>query len=85
LVLFGLIFALNSPVHSYLILAYTDVDDVALNADFYFMANAAGRLIGSLLSGIIFQLFGLIKCLWVSAGIVLVAGGFSMLLSLVKS
>jgi len=46
------------------------------------MANAAGRLIGSLLSGIIFQLFGLIKCLRVSAGIVLVAGGFSMLLLL---
>lgn len=55
LALFGLIFAVNSSVHSYLILAYTEQDDVALNVGFYYMANAAGRLVGTLLSGIVFQ------------------------------
>jgi predicted MFS family arabinose efflux permease len=80
LALFGLIFAINSAVHSYLILAYTGPDDVALNVGFYYMANAAGRLIGTLLSGIVFQLAGLVGCLWVSAGFVLLAGGISLLL-----
>lgn len=78
--LFGLIFAVNSAVHSYLILAYTEHDDVALNVGFYYMANAAGRLVGTLLSGIVFQLAGLVGCLWVSAGFVLLAGGISLLL-----
>jgi predicted MFS family arabinose efflux permease len=44
------------------------------------MANAAGRLIGTLLSGIVFQLAGLVGCLWVSAGFVLLAGCISLLL-----
>jgi predicted MFS family arabinose efflux permease len=72
--LFGLVFAVNSSVHSYLILAYTESDQAALNVGFYYMANAAGRLVGTLLSGIMFQVGGLIACLWVSAGFVLVAG-----------
>lgn len=78
--LFGLIFAVNSSVHSYLILAYTEHNDVALNVGFYYMANAAGRLVGTLLSGVVFQLAGLVGCLWVSAGFVLLAGGISLLL-----
>ncbi len=80
LALFGLIFAVNSSVHSYLILVYTKHDDVALNVGFYYMANAAGRLVGTLLSGIVFQIAGLVGCLWVSAGFVLLAGGISLLL-----
>lgn len=80
LAVFGLIFAVNSSVHSYLILAYTEADQAALNVGFYYMANAAGRLIGTLLSGIVFQLAGLIGCLWVSAAFVLIAGGISCLL-----
>ena len=80
LALFGLIFAVNSSVHSYLILAYTEHDDVALNVGFYYMANAAGRLVGTLLSGLVFQFAGLVGCLWVSAGFVLLAGGISLLL-----
>ena len=80
LALFGLVFAVNSSVHSYLILAYTKADDVALNVGFYYMANAAGRLVGTLLSGVVFQLAGLVGCLWVSAGFVLLAGGISLLL-----
>ncbi len=78
LALFGLIFAVNSSVHSYLILAYTEADDAALNVGFYYMANAAGRLVGTLLSGIVFQLSGLVGCLWMSAVFVLLAGGISL-------
>lgn len=78
LALFGLVFAVNSSVHSYLILAYTEHDDVALNVGFYYMANAAGRLVGTLLSGLVFQLTGLVGCLWVSALFVLIAGGLSL-------
>lgn len=80
LALFGLIFAINSSVHSYLILAYTEADQAALNVGFYYMANAGGRLVGTLLSGIVFQSAGLVGCLWVSALFVLLAGGISLLL-----
>jgi predicted MFS family arabinose efflux permease len=64
LALFGAVFALNSAVHSYLILDYTDGDKVALNVGFYYMANAAGRLVGCLLSGVLYQTAGLAGCLW---------------------
>jgi predicted MFS family arabinose efflux permease len=64
LALFGFVFALNSAVHSYLVLDYTDGDKVALNVGFYYMANAGGRLIGCLLSGVLYQLAGLSGCLW---------------------
>jgi len=80
LILFGIVFAVNSSVHSYLILAYTETDQAALNVGFYYMANAGGRLIGTLLSGIVFQLAGLVGCLWVSAGFVLIAGIISRFL-----
>jgi predicted MFS family arabinose efflux permease len=73
LMVFGIIFAFNSAVHSYLVLAYTDDDKVALNVGFYYMANSAGRLVGTVLSGLIFQMFGLVGCLWVSALFVLLA------------
>lgn len=78
--LFGLIFAVNSSVHSYLILAYSEADHAALNVGFYYMANAAGRLLGTLLSGIVFQFAGLVGCLWVSTLFVLIAGGISLFL-----
>jgi hypothetical protein len=78
LALFGLVFALNSAVHSYLILAYSAREQAALNVGFYYMANAMGRLIGTLLSGVMFQWGGLVACLWVSAGFVLLAGIFSL-------
>jgi predicted MFS family arabinose efflux permease len=78
LALFGLIFAVNSSVHSYLILAYTESDQAALNVGFYYMANAMGRLIGTLLSGLVFQFGGLVACLWVSAAFVLIAGVISL-------
>jgi MFS family permease len=64
LAVFGAVFALNSAIHSYLILDYTDDDKVALNVGFYYMANAGGRLIGCLLSGVLYQMAGLAGCLW---------------------
>jgi MFS family permease len=80
LIAFGVVFALNSAVHSYLILAYTDSDKVAMNVGFYYMANAGGRLIGTVLSGLLYQWYGLVGCLWASVGFVLAAGLLSMLL-----
>ena len=87
LIVFGAVFALNSAVHSYLILAYTDSDKVAMNVGFYYMANAAGRLAGTVLSGALYQWGvqsgpsdGLIACLWASTAFVLVAGLLSLLL-----
>lgn len=62
--IFGVIFAVNSAIHSYLILAYTDNDKVALNVGFYYMANAGGRLLGTVASGLLYQAFGLDGCLW---------------------
>jgi predicted MFS family arabinose efflux permease len=64
LALFGAVFALNSAVHSYLVLDYTDGDKVALNVGFYYMANAGGRLVGCLLSGVLYHAAGLAGCLW---------------------
>ncbi|MHB8241486.1 MAG: organoarsenical effux MFS transporter ArsJ [Solirubrobacteraceae bacterium] len=82
LVPFGVVFALSSAVHSYLILAYADEDRVAMNVGFYYMANAAGRLAGTVLSGAIYEWRGLTGCLWASTGCVLVAAALSLLLPL---
>ncbi|YAF97730.1 MAG: organoarsenical effux MFS transporter ArsJ [Nodularia sp. CChRGM 3473] len=78
LMLFGVVFAFNSAVHSYLVLAFTDDDKVALNVGFYYMANSGGRLAGTVLSGLVFQFFGLVGCLWTSMFLVLAAGLISV-------
>jgi len=78
LAIFGIVFAFNSAVHSYLVLAFTDDDKVALNVGFYYMANSGGRLIGTVLSGLVFQLFNLVGCLWVSSLFVLAAALISL-------
>lgn len=80
LIAFGVVFALNSSVHSYLILAYTDSDKVAMNVGFYYTANALGRLLGTVLSGLVYQVFGLVGCLVGSAVFVLAAGLISLML-----
>ena len=80
LIPFGLAFAVNSAVHSYLILAYADNDKVAMNVGFYYMANACGRLAGTVLSGLLYEWHGLTACLWASTGCVLAAGLLSLLL-----
>ncbi len=63
LLLFGFVFAVNSSVHSYLILAFSKDERVTMDVGFYYMANAAGRLLGTLLSGISYQTGGLSLCL----------------------
>lgn len=70
LLVFGALFAINSSLHSFLIVSYADEDGVSLDVGFYYMANAMGRLIGTLLSGWLFQTHGLAMCLWVSAGFI---------------
>ena len=70
LVVFGVAFAVNSSVHSYLILAYSDDDDVAVDVGFYYSANAVGRLVGTLLSGLLYLWGGLPVALWGSAAFV---------------
>lgn len=72
--LFGFVFAVNSSIHSYLVLAYTDADKVALNVGFYYMANSGGRLIGTLLSGLVYQWHGVYGCL--AAASILVTGSW---------
>jgi len=66
LLVFGALFAINSSLHSYLIVSYARADGVSLDVGFYYMANAMGRLIGTVLSGAIFQIYGLEACLWIS-------------------
>ncbi|MGZ8705427.1 MAG: organoarsenical effux MFS transporter ArsJ [Aeromicrobium sp.] len=80
LIVFGVIFAMNSAVHSYLILSYAEHDKVAMNVGFYYMANAGGRLAGTILSGLLYQWQGLTACLWASAAFLLAAGLLSLLL-----
>ncbi len=77
---FGVAFALNSAVHSFLILHYAEGSKVAMNVGFYYMANAAGRLAGTVLSGLLYQWQGLEACLWASAILVLGSGALSLLL-----
>ena len=67
LIIFGVVFAVNSSLHSYLIVSYAKDDGVSLDVGFYYMANALGRLVGTLLSGYLYQQGGLSLCLWGSA------------------
>jgi predicted MFS family arabinose efflux permease len=67
LLVFGAIFAINSSVHSYLIVAWAREDGVSLDVGFYYMANAGGRLVGTILSGLVYQGFGLAACLVISS------------------
>lgn len=80
LLLFGALFAINSSLHSYLIVSYAKEDGVSLDVGFYYMSNALGRLIGTLLSGWVFQAWGLEACLWVSSAFVSLAALISVAL-----
>ena len=71
LALFALIFAMNSAVHSFLVVSYADADGVSLDVGFYYMANAAGRLLGTVCSGWMYQSHGLAACLSLSAFLIL--------------
>lgn len=78
LTVFGVLFAINSSLHSYLIVSYAAEDGVSLDVGFYYMANALGRLVGTVLSGWVFQLAGLSACLWISAAFVAIAALVSL-------
>ena len=86
LALFGAIFATNSAIHSYLIVAYAEGDKVALRVGFYYMANAVGRLLGTMLSGAVFQAAGegragLLACIATSLAFVVLSAGLCAPLS----
>lgn len=85
LMIFGFLFAINSSLHSYLIVSYASEDSVSLDVGFYYMANAMGRLIGTILSGWLFQDYGLAVCLWVSAAFILLTALISLGLPVVRS
>jgi len=73
LLIFGGVFAVNSSVHSYLIVSFAKSDGVSLDVGFYYMANAMGRLLGTVLSGWVFQVYGFVACLWVSVILLILA------------
>ncbi|MGS0737408.1 organoarsenical effux MFS transporter ArsJ [Pseudomonas sp. GG8] len=80
LMVFGVLFAVNSSLHSYLIVSYAKEDGVSLDVGFYYMSNAMGRLTGTVLSGWIYQMYGLSACLWISSAFVLLAALISIAL-----
>lgn len=80
LLLFGAVFAVNSSLHSYMIVSYAKSDGVSLDVGFYYMANAMGRLIGTVLSGWVYQQSGLAACLWISSAMLVTTVLVSLLL-----
>jgi predicted MFS family arabinose efflux permease len=80
LALFGVLFAVNSSVHSYLILAYAGSEKAAEDVGFYYAANAAGRFGGILASGLLYGLGGLTACLLGSAAMLAACWALTLLL-----
>ena len=81
LLVFGAIFAVNSSLHSYLILAFTSAGRVTMDVGFYYMSNAAGRLLGTLLSGLSYQIGGVPLCLAMAGLMALLSFVFASRLS----
>ncbi|MDX1352989.1 MAG: organoarsenical effux MFS transporter ArsJ [Thiomicrorhabdus sp.] len=71
LAFFALFFALNSAVHSYLIVSMANEDGASKDVGFYYMANAGGRLVGTVLSGYVYQAFGMEACLLFAVAFIL--------------
>jgi predicted MFS family arabinose efflux permease len=80
LLLFGAVFAVNSSLHSFLIVRMARSDGVSLDVGFYYMANAMGRLIGTLLSGWLYMTGGLSATLWVSSAMLMATVAISLAL-----
>lgn len=78
LMLFGGLFAINSSLHSYLIVSYASEEAVSLDVGFYYMANAMGRLVGTVLSGWVYQSYGLVTCLWISTAFIAITALISI-------
>ncbi|QTH64471.1 organoarsenical effux MFS transporter ArsJ [Psychrosphaera ytuae] len=73
LLVFGAVFAVNSSLHSFLIVDLAKADGVAMDVGFYYMANAMGRLLGTILSGAVYQAYGLVECVAVSSLLLILA------------
>lgn len=82
--LFGFAFAVNSSVHSYLILAYAGSEKAAEDVGFYYAANALGRFMGTLMSGLLYQWGGLLYALAGSAVMLAACWLITLRLPLVK-
>jgi predicted MFS family arabinose efflux permease len=82
--LFGFAFAVNSSVHSYLVLAYAGSEKAAEDVGFYYAANALGRFMGTLLSGLLYQWGGLLYALIGSALMLLICWAVTLALPVVK-
>jgi len=85
LIVFGVVFAMNSSLHSFLVLAFSDDDEVALDVGFYYSANAAGRLVGTLLSGLLYLWGGLALAMWGATAFVVLTWLFALRLPPVPS
>lgn len=81
LLVFGAVFAVNSSLHSFLIVKIADSDGVSMDVGFYYMANAMGRLLGTVLSGLVYQFYGLEACLLISSAMLVLASLFTYGLS----
>ena len=78
--IFAVLFAINSSVHSFLIVDFSRDTGASLDVGFYYMANASGRLIGTVLSGWLYQSYGLSACLYTSGIFILLASLFAKLI-----
>ncbi|MDP3522537.1 MAG: organoarsenical effux MFS transporter ArsJ [Hydrogenophaga sp.] len=76
--LFGVAFAVNSSVHSYLVLAYAGSEKAAEDVGFYYAANALGRFFGTLMSGLLYQWGGLLYALLGSAVMLVLCWVFTL-------
>ncbi len=85
MLIFGVVFAINSALHSYLIVEMAREEGVSLDVGFYYMANASGRLVGTMLSGWIFQAYGLSLCLWLSALFLFASAAIAIMIKNPKS
>ena len=85
--LFAFLFAVNSAIHSYLVVKYAEGNKLSMSVGYYYMANAFGRLFGTILSGAIYTAFGgddvktgFAVCFWASSASVLLSAYFEMFL-----
>lgn len=77
---YGVFFAVNSIIHSFLVLVYSDQKKASADVGFYYMANAGGRLVGTLLSGWVYQTHGFSGCLIGSVAFLVAAALISLML-----
>jgi len=81
LFVFGAVFAVNSSLHSFMIVSLASADNTSMDVGFYYMANAMGRLVGTVLSGLLYQYYGLEACLYAATVFLIITFGLSQQLS----